>query len=474
MEKIIAKKYDSPPAINCNKHRNMLESALYEITKYEQTKTPTQEIAQAYYNIGKLDESEQVILKLQNDDKLQKLQDDIQKQRLQSAEGLYDFKQMVEEAKEHFFVRCSNFKNPDIEIRQIQTTCGYFAKQQIELGCILMVEKAFLAGEEDDRDIQLQLKKQLKDSQVQQYLLSFKQSELSELLVIQSSQKELTLEELTARCGTNGFTALPRLDYELTLSDAHALYPVQVLGSQNINHSCIPNAFWYFIGDVQFIVSQKQIQKDEQISIKLIGIDDWCSYSDLPQQLKERFDYVCQCEMCMSITDQQRNDLSKFKQVSEAKLKQIFANGKATQEQIIAIQDICKRAEDIFSDCKVNRFGLCWFSAALAYAYSQNNTIQNLKKALEVQVNSLAYFGIDTEDALKGKLTMSNRYQHQLNNSVIDIIFNIMTFVKIVDNNTIANWLNFLKQVFYYVTGGCEDYQLNNCFSKYAVEDQLS
>ncbi|CAL6117059.1 SET_domain-containing protein [Hexamita inflata] len=472
MEKIITQKYNNPPAINFNKHHNMLKSALSQITKYEQTKTPTLEIAQAYYNIGKLDESEQVILKLQNDEKLQKLQDDIQKQRLQSAEGLYDFKQMVEEAKQHFFVRCSNFKNPDIEIRQIQTTCGYFAKQQIELGCILMVEKAFLAGENNDRDIQLQLKKQLKDNQVQQYLLSLKQSELSELLVIQSSQKELTYEELTARCGTNVFTALPRLEYELTLSDAHALYPVQVLGSQNINHSCIPNAFWYFIGDVQFIVSQKQIQKDEQISIKLIGIDDWCSYSDLPKQLKERFDYVCQCEMCMSITDQQRNDLSKFKQVSEQKLKQIFANGKATQEQIIAVQDICKRAESIFDDCKANRLGLCWFSAAqLAYAYSQNETIQSKKRALEVQVNSLAYFGIDTEDAQKGKLTMSNRYQHQLNSQVIDIIFNIMTFVKIVDNNTIANWLNFLKQVFYYVTGGCEDYQY---FLKLRLERHLN
>ncbi|CAL6029687.1 Hypothetical_protein [Hexamita inflata] len=152
----------------------MLNSALHLILQYEQTKIPTFEVAQAYYNVGKIDESELIILELQNNNitgkALKKLHEKIKIQQLQISEGVYDFKSMHEEAQSSFFVKCSNYTNPNIEVRQIdQFRCGYFAKQQIEIGTILITEKAFLVGEDDDADYQLQIKKKLKDKQVEQH-----------------------------------------------------------------------------------------------------------------------------------------------------------------------------------------------------------------------------------------------------------------------------------------------------------------
>ncbi|CAL5980819.1 Hypothetical_protein [Hexamita inflata] len=116
----------------------MLNSALHQIQLYEQTKIPTFEVAQAYYNVGKIDESELIIAELQNNNvtgkALKKLHKKIKIQQLQISEGVYEYTSMYEEAQSSFFVKCSNYINPNIEVRQIdESRCGYFAKQNIEI-----------------------------------------------------------------------------------------------------------------------------------------------------------------------------------------------------------------------------------------------------------------------------------------------------------------------------------------------------
>ncbi|CAL5990138.1 SET_domain-containing protein [Hexamita inflata] len=445
----------------------MLNSALHQIQLYESTKIPTFEVAQAYYNVGKIDESELIIAELQNNNvtgkALKKLNDKIKIQQLQISEGVYDYKSMYEEAQSSFFVKCSNYINPNIEVRQIdQSRCGYFAKQKIEIGTILIAEKSFLFGDYDAQEYQLQIKKKLKDKQVEQYLLSQKYAELNEEILIQSSDKEFTFDELTAKCGINTFTALPRLELEFQADSPYYKYPTRLFSGSLINHSCIPNAFWYFIGDIQFIISQKEIQKDEQVLITLLSIDHQqqkCSYDQHPKQLLELFDYQCQCEMCLTITDKQRQDLSKLANVLDQKMSAITTKNKATQNEIESINDISTRAKIIIEDCKGNKTGICYFTCSLIFALQQNPNIQNLKKALQIEINNLQYYGINCEQAQRGRLVMLDNVPHQLNQSVIDRIFSILTLVKVVNNASKDLWLKFLGQVFNTITGGCENYK---------------
>ncbi|CAL6029686.1 Hypothetical_protein [Hexamita inflata] len=163
--------------------------------------------------------------------------------------------------------------------------------------------------------------------------------------------------------------------------------------------------------------------------------------------------------MCLTITDQQRQDLSKLANVLDQKINAITTKNKATQDEIESIEDICTRAKTIIEDCKGNKTGICYFTCSLVFALSKNPTLQNLKKALQIHINNLQYFGINSEYAERGRLIMLDNVPHQLNYSVMDIIFNILTLVKVVQNTSRDLWLKFLGQVYNTISGGCEDYK---------------
>ncbi|CAL5980821.1 Hypothetical_protein [Hexamita inflata] len=163
--------------------------------------------------------------------------------------------------------------------------------------------------------------------------------------------------------------------------------------------------------------------------------------------------------MCLTITDKQRQDLSKLANVLDQKMSAIITKNKATQNEIESIKDICTRAKIIIEDCKGNKTGICYFTCSLVFALQLNPNIKNLNQALQISINNLQYYGINCEQAQHGRLVMLDNVPHQLNYSVIDRIFNILTLVKVVQNTSKDLWLKFLGQVFNTITGGCENYK---------------
>ncbi|CAL5995184.1 SET_domain-containing protein [Hexamita inflata] len=433
---------------DCTKHLNMLKSALCQITKYEEIKTPSFEAAQAYYNVGKLEECEQVVLELQKNDMVtkavKKLQQNIQIQKLQISEGKYDYKSMVEEAKVNFVVKCQNYVNPNIEIREAgNKRFGYFAKSKIEMGTKLIVEKAFLIAEQQQMFQQLLVKDQLKDSQMAQYK------------ALRGGDISLSFFNLQEKYSKNGFSSFPRLEDELK-KDSLKL-EVLTLSSCTINHSCLPNAYWYFIGDVQFIITQRQIEENEQIFLQYVDPSQ-VTFVKQPDEIRRLFGFECECEMCKNMTQQQRAEISKLTIHLEMKIKAQDKDG-ATQNDISSVEDICKRVVKIFDESCARRSALLHYYTELSYVLQTSGNISNIRKAIDVGIKALESFGIDGAQARIGQLVMIPNAKHYMNFQAVGAILNILSFCFIVSKGEVKNWLKVLEQVFYKVTGGCDDYK---------------
>ncbi|CAL6095362.1 SET_domain-containing protein [Hexamita inflata] len=434
---------------DCTKHLNMLKSAHRQITQYEQTQTPTFEAAQAYYNVGKLEECEQVVLELQKNDMVTKavkrLQQNIEIQKLQISEGKYDFKSMVEEAKENFVVKCQNYVNPNIEIREAgNKRFGYFAKSKIEMGTKLMVEKAFLIADQMQMFKQLLVKVELKDFQISQYQ------------ALKGGDISLSFLNLEQKYSKNGFSAFPKLEDEFRKDSPKWKLEVLVLGSCTINHSCLPNAYWYFIGDVQFIIAQRQIEENEQIFLQYVDPLQ-VTFIKQPDEIRRAFGFECECENCKTMTLQQRQQISKLTLVLENKIKSIEKSSDlANQNDISSIEDISQRVETIIDESHARRSALLHYYTELSYVLHISD---NTRKAIDVGIKALESFGIDGVQGRKGQLVMIPNAQHYMHFKVLEVILNILSFCFFVSKEEVENWLKLLEQVFTKVTGGCGDFK---------------
>ncbi|CAL5995208.1 SET_domain-containing protein [Hexamita inflata] len=443
------------------KHVNMLKSAHRQITQYEQTQKPTFEAAQAYYNVGKLEECEQVVLELQKNDMVtkavKKLQQNIEIQKLQISEGKYDYKSMVEEAKANFVVKCQNYVNPNIEIREAgKKRFGYFAKSKIEMGTLIMVEKAFVVGSIDQMFEQLQVKNILKDSQVQQYLF------------LRGGDSSLNqLQNLIQKFDKNGFASFPKLEDELVKHDFQE-YDTLIIGSSLFNHSCLSNAFWYFIGDVQFIVTQRDILCNEQITLQYI--DPQQSFVNYQYKIEQKFGFMCECNMCQSITKQQTEQLTRLEDILKIKVKSAenkAENNIITNDDIESINNICQRVTNIFDESQAPRNGLSYFYTELAHVCLNHKNSKT--RYFDIGIKALECYGIDGEQARIGKLVMKPHAQHFMNFQVIRQLMNMLQYCKFANTskNEINNWLKVIDLVFTKITGGCGDF-------KYYLKTSLS
>ncbi|CAL6095398.1 SET_domain-containing protein [Hexamita inflata] len=435
-------------SFDCTYHLNMLKSALRQITQYEQTQKPTFEAAQAYYNVGKLEECEQVVLELHKNDMVTKavkrLQQKIDIQKLQISEGKYDYKSMVEEAKENFVVKCQNYVNPNIEIREAgNKRFGYFAKSKIEMGTKLMVEKAFLIADFHQMFKQLQVKVELKDSQLSQYL------------ALKGGDNSLSFDNMNLKLSRNGCKAFPKLEEEFKKDSQK--HQVLVLSSCTFNHSCLPNAFWYFIGDVQFIIAQREINENEQIFLSYVDSSVPCEQQ--PNAIRSLFGFECECQMCQTMTIQDREYISKLKQALENKVN--ATKSEVTKNDIESVKEICSRIEKVFEESQARRSDLSHYYTELSYVMYKTGEFQTIRGAIDVGIKALECFGIDGAQARQGKLVMNPNKQQFMNYQVLGNTMNILSFcffAKIQPKNSeIELWLKFLEQVFTNVTGGCTD-----------------
>ncbi|CAL6005801.1 SET_domain-containing protein [Hexamita inflata] len=223
-----------------------------QLTKiFNVTETPTLQVVLALYNTCRFKEALQIATQLKKDDASILIQQ-INK-KLQEEQGnfnilqLYEQKQLTDEP-----LITGNYINKQLEIKRLEEFGRSFvAKSIIKKGTILTVEKAFIVGN-------LQQMEQLEK-------IRLSVATIDE----QNAYYELKGDTIRQKHKYNAFGQGPQLNSLNSLDYTDSDEPSALMLTQSIyNHCCIPNAQWFFIGDIMFVVASQDIQENQQIFLR--------------------------------------------------------------------------------------------------------------------------------------------------------------------------------------------------------------
>jgi tetratricopeptide (TPR) repeat protein len=63
------------------------------------------------------------------------------------------------------------------------------------------------------------------------------------------------------------------------------------------NHSCMPNAFIHFLGDMAFVIAKRDIEKSEEVTLSYFGCNLYFTFDQRMEYIKN-YEFVCSCKLC--------------------------------------------------------------------------------------------------------------------------------------------------------------------------------
>ncbi|CAL6089443.1 SET_domain-containing protein [Hexamita inflata] len=435
--------------MNIQKYWQQLKSNVALINEYNVDKQPSVAVSKAFFYLDEIDSAISVLNEIQSKEAedCKKWKQILEETISQNTQGKFNWKQMITEAKNNQPITFHKYQNSQLEeFSDEEFGRGVKATADIPMGTILYAERAFLLGDEDFMFQQLKLKQEICKSSVNQYLKL-------------NGGSTLSREDLKSKFNRNSFGMSLLLQNGLVCEQE--METAFVLTPALINHSCTPNCNWYFLGDIQFMVSTMHIKQGEQVFTCYFHPSQ-SSYLLKQQYLESGYKFTCKCQFCTNSSESLLKQLDTIKiQLNQLVQEAETAGCKSqiAQNAVIKIQNIIKQTQTLFKSQNIET------NALILYTYSDLSYVQSIlnhqfENALKTECTALSTMHFDPEQASFGKVQTQN--QSYLTADILINAFNIQTQLHFLKspNAKRQNWKQFTKLIFQLITGGCDQFEI--------------
>ena len=218
-----------------------------------------------------------------------------------NTKGIFDFPKMIEEEREKLFITIGDYINPKLR-KETDSVKGIkiISTDNIKKGELLVVSKAF---ESIPNDFQMplsmkveQLTSMIKDkldsniSYFDDFFSLYNGNNLKSTIEERIKSKKITHEEISNIIKCNGISTIRSMMKEKMLVFGLWTFP------SLFNHSCLPNTYYFGIGDCIVIIAQQDIKANEEITINYISCE--YEYSIRNKGIMEGWGFECMCPLC--------------------------------------------------------------------------------------------------------------------------------------------------------------------------------
>lgn len=235
--------------------------------------------------------------------------------KMQNASGIFDFKDMMKQEKEKFFLDIAEFQNQKLRLENDpKKGVKMVADAKISKGELLIVSKAIAAfplinvssPDLSEKVISIEALVQEIERKIsynyEKYKMFFSLYDEQNLNVPYES-REKNMKRIYNIVKSNSIVTSRCVFNEHKVAYGTWIFP------SFINHSCVPNAFYHGIGDCIIISAQKAIKKGEEVTISYSSCLD--EFETRQQKLKETWGFTCECKLCCYEKDALRNSQAK-------------------------------------------------------------------------------------------------------------------------------------------------------------------
>lgn len=248
----------------------------------------------------------------------------------ENEEGIYDTISIATEAQENDHVVHADYVSPKIELRSGGIAGrGLFASDTVSEGTLLITSKAVLCvfvdelaaqaiaqAEEEGKGLFDSIRDEFVD-RVSQMVHNGSARRILQLAggpfqlemnidlrrddVYDTDSVHFTPDQMLKIVTKNSFggaqrsklLATPPIEGEQRDSGGGAIF----YAPSFINHSCVPNATYFTIGDMMFVRANRVIEQDEEITIHYLYVDQ-LGEKERNETLERVWEFTCQCELC--------------------------------------------------------------------------------------------------------------------------------------------------------------------------------
>eukprot|EP00834_Sanchytrium_tribonematis_P004672 NODE_243_length_11887_cov_0.520699.p2 type:complete len:457 gc:universal NODE_243_length_11887_cov_0.520699:5637-4267(-) len=237
-----------------------------------------------YYKMQDYDECDELlsILECKYNQNMNEFKEILMQRKRERDFGEYQFESMFKEAQDQFTVNVSDYvRNVEI-VETMDQGRGLCAAQDYKCGDLILVNKAIAYAQDSDNQSGVS---QLKSKVYEMANDPFKKSQIQQLYICNEPTETLTKSIISDLVDCNAFTLGP---YH---PEYHAIFSTASL----LNHSCLPNCFNYFIGDIMVIRALRDIKMGESLTLKYI-----LTHKPLINRQNDtaHYQFICLCDLC--------------------------------------------------------------------------------------------------------------------------------------------------------------------------------
>ena len=255
--------------------------------------------------------------------------------KIKNMKGEYDFIEIYEESKKSKNIDIGEYLNDKLEIKFIKNKgISIYTKDKINIGELILVSKAIAFSEpKKEKNIKDELIKfdnpdkndyrnagkplvMRRNDEIEE-MLSYKLSNYPEdftdfLCLFDGKNKNINLEERKENKKIDLRKIQNVIEYNsktLYFSEEPISYGLWYYPSL-FNHSCIPNCYHFGFGDILIIIAINDIEPNSELFLNYFYND--MLYDERQKNLKEYYEFECNCELC-------KYEKNKFKECNEKK-----------------------------------------------------------------------------------------------------------------------------------------------------------